>query len=111
VLMLHVFNYSVNMEDHRMLNDAGLSTEYNEIETMVELVLTTLYEEAGALPDEADDIDESKITIGIMAVVPPFFFFESQLFSLQAVRHFDFLTVGYQNLVFDICPPPPKALV
>lgn len=99
------------MEDHRLLNGIGVSDEYNEIETVTELVLTLVFQEDGALPDEANDIDEAKVFPGIIAVIPTAFSFQGALFSLQESTVFQHHPHVYLNLVYDICPPPPKAWV
>lgn len=99
------------MEDHRLWTGLSVSEEYNEIETFAELVLTLLFQEDGALPDEANDIDETKAAAGIIAVMPAAFRFNSQVFALREPTNFQDYRNGYLNLVYDICPPPPKALV
>ncbi|RDV11505.1 hypothetical protein DXT99_24550 [Pontibacter diazotrophicus] len=109
--MLHLFNYSINMEDHRLWTGMSVSEEYNEIETFAELTLTLLFQEDGALPDEANDIDETKAAAGIIAVMPAAFSFNSQVFAFREPTTFQDYRNGYLNLVYDICPPPPKAQV
>ena len=109
--MIHLLNYSVNMEDFRLPDDLGISDEHNEVESFSEIVLTLLLDEQGALPDEANDIDETKAAAGILAVMPAAFSFNSQVFALREPSTFQDYRNGYLNLVYDICPPPPKAQV
>jgi hypothetical protein len=111
ILMLHLFNYSVNMEDHRLWDGVSGSAEINEIESLTELVLTIIFQEDGALPDEANDIDETKAATGIIAILPATFSFNSQMFALREPTNFQDYRNGYLNLVYDICPPPPKTKV
>lgn len=92
-----------------MWDGLGASEEYNEIETFAELVLTLLFQEKGALPDEADDIDENKAAAGLIAILPATFSFNSQVFALREPTSLQDYRNGYLNLVYDICPPPPKA--
>ncbi|WP_162052220.1 hypothetical protein [Pontibacter pamirensis] len=99
------------MEDHRLRDEVSGSDKYNEIETLAELALTLLFQEDGALPDEANDIDETKAAAGIIAIIPATFSFNTQVLALREPTNFQDYRNGYLNLVYDICPPPPKAQV
>lgn len=99
------------MEDYRLWTGMSVSKEYNEVETLAELALTLLFQEDGALPDEANDIDETKAAAGIVAVMPVALSFNSQVFALREPTTFQDYRNAYLNLVYDICPPPPKAQV
>lgn len=110
VLVLHLFNYSVNLDDS-LLTAAGFDHNQNEIESIVELVLTQLYQEAGALPDEADDTDESKSVTGFVGIVPLVLNYQSILLPASLQKYYNYLSARYLKPVFEICPPPPKIQV
>lgn len=111
--MLHLFNYSVNIEDHLLANGVGICDEFNEIETIAELFLTIIFQEDGILPDEANDINKIKGPLGEYEILqaPITFNFKRSMSDLSESTRCQYYLNRYLNLVYDICPPPPKTQV
>ncbi len=110
-LAMHVFNCSAHTPDLQPCN-LPEDVEYNEMDSVVEVVLEMILEMEGVVPENDDNDEEGKFQIKHEVDFSDYksnlrYFIKSA--SVVKSLNSDYFKILPEAIHFDFVPPPPKA--